>query len=151
MTKLEILEKLKDFKDTDEIVFTKKVSHWVPVPEESWDEDVEYYYEDVTVDSFRVDNRRLDKYRIAKFYNIDNNFKVLCLNPNSKFVEEDFLNKNGEKVIHYPILMLNYKSFNVKSSFNTKDALVTYVNNFVGKASGHKYNESEIIWGTGRD
>ena len=35
MTKLEILEKLKDFKDTDEIVFTKKVSHWVPVPEES--------------------------------------------------------------------------------------------------------------------
>ena len=98
-----------------------------------------------------MDNRRLDKYRIAKFYNIDNNFKVLCLNPNSKFVEEDFLNKNGEKVIHYPILMLNYKSFNVKSSFNTKDALVTYVNNFVGKASGHKYNESEIIWGTGRD
>lgn len=151
MTKAEILEKLKDFKDTDEVIFTKKVSHWVQDPEDSWTGDVEYYDEDVTVDNFRVDNRRLNKYRIAKFYNIDNNFKVLCLSPNSKFVEADFLNGDGEKAIHYPILMLNYKSFSAKNSFNSKDELVAYVNNFVGKASGHKYNESEIIWGTGRD
>lgn len=150
MKKSEILEKLKDFKDTDEIIFLKKEAHWVPAPEDSWDGDVVYSTTTVQVDDIIVDVRRSSKYRIAKFYNLDD-FKVLCLSPHSKFVETDFLNEDGEKVIHYPITMLNYKSFSAKNSFDTRDELIAYVNNFVGKSSGHKYNESEIIWGTGRE
>lgn len=150
MKKSEILEKLKDFKDSDEIIFLKKEAHWVPAPEDSWDGDVVYSTTTVQVDDIIVDARRSSKYRIAKFYNLDD-FKVLCLSPHSKFVETDFLNEDGEKVIHYPIIMLNYKSFSAKNSFDTRDELIAYVNSFVGKSSGHKYNESEIIWGTGRE
>lgn len=151
MKKIEILEKLKDFKDTDEIIFLKKDAHWVPAPEDSWDGDVVYSTTMVQVDDIIVDSRRSGKYRIAKFYKADNTFKVLCLSPHSIFVETDFLNSDGEKVIHYPIAMLNYKAFSTKNSFDTRDELIAYVNNFVGKSSGHKYNESEIVWGTGRD
>ena len=151
MKKSELLEKIKDFKDTDEIIFLKKEAHWVPAPEDSWDGDVVYSTTTVQVDDVIVDVRRSSQYRIAYFYNIDNNFKVLCLGPHSKFEEKDFLNEDGEKVIHYPIIMLNYKSFSEKNSFDTRDELIAYVNNFVGKSSGHKYNESEIVWGTGRD
>ena len=151
MKKIEILEKLKDFKDTDEIIFLKKEAHWVPAPEDSWDGDVVYSTTMVQVDDIIVDVRRSGKYRIAKFYNTDNNFKVLCLSPHSIFVEKDFMNEDGERVISYPIAMLNYKSFSAKNSFDTRDELIAYVNNFVGKSSGHKYNESEIVWGTGRD
>ena len=150
MKKSEILEKLKDFKDSDEIIFLKKEAHWVPAPEDSWDGDVVYSTTPVQVDDIIVDVQRSSKYRIAKFYNLDN-FRVLCLSPHSKFVETDFLNEDGEKVIHYPITMLNYKSFSAKNSFDTRDELIAYVNSFVGKSSGHKYNESEIIWGTGRE
>lgn len=151
MKKIEILEKLKDFKDTDEIIFLKKEAHWVPAPEDSWDGDIVYSTTIVQVDDIAIDAQRSGKYRIAKFYNTDNNFKVLCLSPHSIFVETDFLNSDGEKVIQYPITMLNYKSFSAKYSFDTRDELIAYVNNFVGKNSGHKYNESEIIWGTGRN
>ncbi|MBR6612924.1 MAG: hypothetical protein IKK93_11995 [Campylobacter sp.] len=151
MKKLEIFEKLKDFKDTDEIIFLKKEAHWVPAPEDSWDGDVVYSTTMVQVDDMIVDVRRSSKYRVVYFYNIDDNFKVLCLSPHSKFVETDFLNEDGEKIIHYPMTTLNYKSISSKDSFNTRDELIAYVNNFVGKSSGHKYNESEIIWGTGRD
>lgn len=150
MNKLEILEKLKDFKDTDEIIFLKKEAHWVPAPEDSWDGDVVYSTTMVQVDDMIIDTQRSGKYRIAHFYKDDNTFKVLCLGPYSKFEEKDFLNEDGEKVIHYPIIMLNYRSFSTKNSFDTKEELIAYVNNFVGKSSGHKYNESEIIWGTGR-
>lgn len=150
MNKLEILEKLKDFKDTDEIIFLKKEAHWVPAPEDSWDGDVVYSTTMVQVDDMIIDTQRSSKYRIAHFYKDDNIFKVLCLDPYSKFEEKDLLNEDGEKVIHYPIIMLNYKSFSTKNSFDTRDELISYVNNFVGKSSGHKYNESEIIWGTGR-
>ena len=151
MTKSEILEKLKDFKDTDEIVFTKKVGHWVPAPEDSWDGDVVYSTETVQVDDMIKDVRRSNTYRIAQFYCIDDNFKVLCLMPYAKFVETDFMNEDGERIIHYPIVTLNYKSISAKNSFKTRDELINYVNTFVGKSSGHKYNASEIIWGTGRD
>jgi hypothetical protein len=151
MKKSEILEKLKDFKDTDEIIFLKKEAHWVPAPEDSWDGDVVYSTTTVQVDDIIVDVRRSSKYRIAYFYNLDNNFKVLCLSPHSKFVETDFLNEDGEKVIHYPMITLNYKAISAKDSFDTRDELIAYVNNFIGKSSGHKYNESEIIWGTGRE
>ena len=151
MNKLEILEKLKDFKDTDEIIFLKKEAHWVPAPEDSWDGDVVYSTTMVQVDDMIVDVRRSGRYRIAYFYNVDNNFKVLCLSPHSKFVETDFMNEDGERVIRYPIVVLNHKSFSASNSFDTRDELIAYVNNFVGKSSGHKYNESEIIWGTGRD
>ena len=151
MKKLEIFEKLKDFKDTDEIIFLKKEAHWVPAPEDSWDGDVVYSTTMVQVDDMIVDVRRSSKYRVVYFYKIDDNFKVLCLSPHSKFVETDFLNEDGEKIIHYPMTTLNYKSISSKDSFNTRDELIAYVNNFVGKSSGHKYNESEIIWGTGRD
>lgn len=150
MTKLDVLEKLKDLKDTDEVIFTKKVGHWVPAPEDSWDGDVVYSTETVEVDDIIKDFRRSGKYRIVYFYNIDNSFKVLCLSPHSKFVETDFLNEDGEKVIHYPIVTLNHKAISAKNSFNTRDELIAYVNSFVGRSSGHKYNESEIIWGTGR-
>ena len=151
MNKLEILEKIKDFKDTDEIIFLKKEAHWVPAPEDSWDGDVVYSTTTVQVDDMIVDVRRSSKYRIVYFYNLDNNFKVLCLSPHSKFVETDFLNEDGEKVVRYPMTPLNYKSISAKDSFDIRDELITYVNNFVGKGSGHKYNESEIIWGTGRE
>lgn len=151
MKKIEILEKLKDFKDTDEIIFLKKEAHWLPAPEDSWDGDVVYSTTMVQVDDIIVDVRRSGKYRIAKFYNADNNFKVLCLSPHSKFVETDFLSEKGERIVHYPITMLNLKAFSAKNSFDTRDELIAYVNNFVGKSSGHKYSESEIIWGTGKD
>lgn len=151
MKKSELLEKIKDFKDTDEIIFLKKEAHWVPSPEDSWDGDVVYSTKLVQVDDVVLDVRRSSKYRIVKFYNLDNTFKVLCLGPHSKFVEADSLNKDGEKVIHYPITSLNYGSISPKNSFDTRDELIAYVNNFVGKGSGHNYNESEIIWGTGRD
>ena len=98
-----------------------------------------------------VDKQRASKYRIAHFYNVDNDFKVLCLSPHYKFAETDVLNKEGEKVIHYPIFMFNYKPISAKLSFDSRDDLISYVNNFVGKSSGHKYNESEIIWGTRKD
>lgn len=151
MNKLEILEKLKDFKDTDEIIFLKKEAHWVPAPEDSWDGDVVYSTTMVQVDDMIIDTQRSSKYKIAYFYKDDNIFKVLCLGPYSKFEEKDLLNEDCEKVIHYPINMLNYKVFSAKNSFDTRDELIAYVNSFVGKSSGHKYNESEIIWGTGRD
>lgn len=151
MTKLEILEKLKDFKDTDEIIFTKKVGHWVPAPEDSWDGEVVYSTETVEVDDVIRDVRRSNTYRIAQFYNIDGVFRALCLGPHAKFVETDFMNEDGEKIIHYPIVTLNYKSISAKNSFKTRDELINYVSTFVGKSSGHKYNVSEIIWGTGRD
>ena len=150
MNKLEILEKIKDFKDTDEIIFLKKEAHWVPAPEDSWDGDVVYSTTMVQVDDIIVDVQRSGSYRIAYFYNLDDIFRVLCLGPHAKFVETDFMNEDGERIVHYPIAMLNYKSFSEKNSFNTRDELIAYVNNFVGKSSGHKYNESEIIWGTGR-
>lgn len=150
MNKLEILEKIKDFKDTDEIIFLKKEAHWVPAPEDSWDGDVVYSTTMVQVDDIIVDVQRSGSYRVAYFYNLNDVFRVLCLSPHAKFVETDFMNENGERIVHYPIAMLNYKSFSEKNSFNTRDELIAYVNNFVGKSSGHKYNESEIIWGTGR-
>lgn len=151
MTKLEILEKLKDLEDTDEVIFTKKVGHWVPAPEDSWDGDVSYSTETVEVDDIVKDVRRSNTYRIAQFYNIDNVFRVLCLMPHAKFVETDFMNEDGERIIHYPIVTLNYKTISSKNSFKDRDSLIAYVNNFIGKSSGHKYNESEIIWGTGRE
>lgn len=150
MNKREILEKIKDFKDTDEIIFLKKEAHWVPAPEDSWDGDVVYSTTMVQVDDIIVDVQRSGSYRIAYFYNLNDVFRVLCLGPHAKFVETDFMNEDGERIVHYPIAMLNYKSFSEKNSFNTKDELIAYINNFVGKSSGHKYNESEIIWGTGR-
>lgn len=150
MTKLDVLEKLKDLKDTDEVIFTKKVGHWVPAPEDSWDGDAVYSTETVEVDDIIKDVRRSNTYRIAQFYNIDGIFRVLCLMPHAKFVETDFMNEDGEQIIHYPIITLNYKSISAKNSFRDRDSLIAYVNNFVGKSSGHKYNESEIIWGTGR-
>lgn len=151
MTKLEILEKLKDLKDTDEVIFTKKVGHWVPAPEDSWDGDVAYSTEIVEVDDIVKDVRRSNTYRIVQFYCIDNIFRALCLMPHAKFVETDFMNEDGERIIHYPIITLNCKTINAKNSFKDRDSLIAYVNNFVGKSSGHKYNESEIIWGTGRE
>jgi hypothetical protein len=151
MNKLEILEKLKDLEDTDEVIFTKKVGHWVPAPEDSWDGDVVYSTEIVEVDDIVKDTRRSNTYRIAQFYNVDNVFKVLCLGPHAKFVETDFMDEEGERVIHYPIITLNYKTISAKNSFKDRDSLIAYVNNFVGKSSGHKYNESEIIWGTARE
>jgi hypothetical protein len=151
MNKLEILEKLKDLEDTDEVIFTKKVGHWVPAPEDSWDGDVVYSTEIVEVDDIVKDTRRSNTYRIAQFYSIDDNFKVLCLGPHAKFVETDFMDEEGERVIHYPIITLNYKTISAKNSFKDRDSLIAYVNNFIGKSSGHKYNESEIIWGTGRE
>ncbi|MEE3415582.1 MAG: hypothetical protein VZR53_09460 [Prevotella sp.] len=151
MNKLEILEKLKDLEDTDEVIFTKKVGHWVPAPEDSWDGDVVYSTETVEVDDIVKDTRRSNTYRITQFYSIDDNFKVLCLGPHAKFVETDFMDEGGERVIHYPIITLNYKTISAKNSFKDRDSLIAYVNNFVGKSSGHKYNESEIIWGTGRE
>lgn len=147
MTKLDVLEKLKDLKDTDEIIFLKKEAHWVP---DSWDGDVVYSTTMVQVDDIIVDVQRPGSYRVAYFYNLNDVFRVLCLSPHAKFVETDFMNEDGERIVHYPIAMLNYKSFSEKDSFNTRDELIAYVNNFVGKSSGHKYNESEIIWGTGR-
>lgn len=151
MNKLEILEKLKDLEDTDEVIFTKKVGHWVPAPEDSWDGDVVYSTETVEVDDIVKDTRRSNTYRITQFYSIDDNFKVLCLGPHAKFVETDFMDEEGERVIHYPIITLNYKTISAKNSFKDRDSLIAYVNNFIGKSSGHKYNESEIIWGTGRE
>ena len=151
MTKLDVLEKLKDLKDTDEVIFTKKVGHWVPAPEDSWDGDIVYSTETVEVDDIVKDIRRSNTYRIAQFYCANNNFKVLCLMPHAKFVETDFMNEDGERIIHYPITTLNYKTISAKNSFKDRDSLIAYVNSFVGKSSGHKYNESEIIWGTGRE
>ena len=151
MNKLEILEKLKDLKDTDEVIFTKKVGHWVPAPEDSWDGDVVYSTEVVEVDDIKKDFRRSNTYRIAHFYNIDNVFKVMCLMSHAKFVETDLMNEDGERIVRYPVDLLNYKTIGAKSSFKGRDSLIAYVNNFVGKSSGHKYNESEIIWGTGRE
>ena len=151
MTKSEILEKLKDFKDTDEIVFLKKEAHWVPAPEDSWDGDVVYSTKTVEVDDIIKDVRRSNTYRIAHFYNIDGVFRALCLGPRAKFVETDFMDEDGARVIHYPIVTLNCKTISAKLSFKDRNSLIDYVNNFVGKSSGHKYNESEIIWGTGRE
>lgn len=151
MTKLDVLEKLKDLKDTDEVIFTKKVGHWVPAPEDSWDGDVVYSTETVEVDDIVKDIRRSNTYRIVQFYCVDNNFKVLCLMPHAKFVETDFMNEDGERIIYYPMVTLNYKTISAKNSFKDRGSLIAYVNSFVGKSSGHKYNESEIIWGTGRE
>lgn len=151
MNKLDVLEKLKDLKDTDEVIFTKKVGHWVPAPEDSWDGDAVWSTEIVEVDDIVKDARRSNTYRIAYFYIFDGVFRVLCLMPHAKFVETDFMNEDGEKIIHYPITTLNYKSISAKNSFKDKDSLIAYVNRFVGKSTGHKYNESEIIWGTGRE
>lgn len=150
MTKLDVLEKLKDLKDTDEVTFIKKVGHWVPAPEDSWDGEVVYSMETVEVDDIIKDVRRFNTYRIVQFYNIDGIFRVLCLMPHAKFVKTDFMNEDGEQIIHYPLITLNYKSISAKNSFKDRDSLIAYVNNFIGKSSGHKYNESEIIWGTGR-
>lgn len=58
MTKGEILEKLKDFKDTDEIIFLKKEEHYVPAPEDSWDEDIVYSTTTVQVDDMTVDTQQ---------------------------------------------------------------------------------------------
>lgn len=151
MKKSEILEKLKDFKDTDEIIFLKKEAHWIPAPEDSWDGEVVYSTRMVQVDDIIVDSRRSSKYRIVKFYALDNIFKVLCLSPHSKFVETDFLNKDGEKIIHCSMAMLNYQPISEKNSFETRDELIAYINTFIGKSSGHKYSESEIVWGTGKN
>lgn len=146
MTKSEILEKLKDFKDTDEIIFTKKVGHWVPAPEDSWDGDVCYTDEDVKVDNFRIDKRRLSKYRVVSFLRNENEFVVLCLRPYYIFNEND-LKKDG--LIKYrSSLYYNYKSIPSRYAFESKDELVSFINSFIGKSSLHRYNESEIIWGT---
>ena len=142
MTKLEILEKLKDFNDTDEIIFTKRVGHWVPAPEDSWDGDVCYTDENVIVDNFKVDKRRLSKYRVVTFIKGEKEFRVLCLKPYYVF------NENDLKGDHLNPLYYNYKSIPSRYAFGSKDELVSFVNSFMGKSSLHRYNESEIIWGT---
>jgi len=146
MTKSEILEKLKDFNDTDEITFTKKVCYWLPAPEDSWDGDVYYIDEDVKVDNFKIDKRRLSKYRVVSFLRKENEFVALCLKPYYSFDEND-LKKDG--LIKYRCSSYyNYKSIPSRYAFESKDELVSFVNSFMGKSSLHRYNESEIIWGT---
>ena len=144
MTKAEILESLKDFNDTDEIKFIKKVGYWVPAPEDSWDGDVYYRDEVVHVDSLQLDKHRSSKFRVVDIVRVDDEtFRMFCLEPYHKFDE-----KNFPKGFQFRTCFYNFKKISKKHAFDTREALIEYANNFVGKASGHKYSASEIIWGT---